>query len=62
MKKYFYLPFLLCIVISPTYSQIIQTGAFRGQFGIDADTRSGHTKYGTAPSPNTRDFITRNTG
>ena len=55
MKNYFYLSFLLCIIFSSSYSQIIQTCGFRGQFGIDADTRSGYTKNGAAPTPNTID-------
>jgi hypothetical protein len=56
MKNYFYLPFLLCFIFSSTYSQIIQTGAFHGPFGIDADTRSGYAKNCAAPpSPNTID-------
>jgi len=39
MKKKFYLPFFLCFIFSSTYSQIIQTGGFRGQFGIDFTQR-----------------------
>jgi len=58
MKKIFYFSFLLCISFSPIYGQIIQTGGFRGQFGIDADKRSGYANRGVVPSPkNTDDWF-----
>src|ERR1700730_3626549 len=54
MKKIYLSSFLFVFCLA-SYSQIINTGGFHAGFGIDADTRSGYTKYGPVPAANAGD-------
>ena len=53
--KNVYLSSLFNIVFHSSYSQIIQTGSYRVQLGIEADMRSHYTTYRTVPSFNITD-------
>jgi hypothetical protein len=55
--KNLYLSVLLITLSASAYSQL-NNGGFHANFGIDADTRAGYTKYGPpAPSPSGDDWF-----
>jgi len=54
MKKLYILSGLICLLALSAKSQIT-TGGFHANFGVDADTKSGYTKYGPSASSNAGD-------